>query len=180
MRINSDGNVALAKNIGLGGATPSTSGTGITFPATASGSTDANTLDDYEEGTWTVAALGTTTAGTYVPNSSYNNGKYVKIGRSVTVICSLVGENSTGTGNTKITGLPFASDSVFQEISFFVGGENFIKPANTIVYGKLSNSSSEIRINTFSTSGTSYTLGTGLVSQTSGKEIYFTLTYTAS
>jgi hypothetical protein len=42
--------LALAGNIGLGGATPTTSGTGITFPATASASTNANTLDDYEEG----------------------------------------------------------------------------------------------------------------------------------
>jgi hypothetical protein len=45
--------LALAGNIGIGGATPTASGTGITFPATASASTNANTLDDYEEGTWT-------------------------------------------------------------------------------------------------------------------------------
>jgi hypothetical protein len=38
--------------IGVGGATPATSGSGITFPATASASSDANTLDDYEEGTF--------------------------------------------------------------------------------------------------------------------------------
>jgi hypothetical protein len=62
--INSSNNVALAGNIGLGGATPTTSGTGITFPASASASTNANTLDDYEEGTWTptvVPASGTVT-----------------------------------------------------------------------------------------------------------------------
>jgi hypothetical protein len=39
--------------IGVGDATPSASGSGITFPATQSASTNANTLDDYEEGTWT-------------------------------------------------------------------------------------------------------------------------------
>ncbi len=33
-----------ATTIGVGGATPSTSGAGITFPATQSASTDANTL----------------------------------------------------------------------------------------------------------------------------------------
>jgi hypothetical protein len=37
--------------IGVGGATPSASGSGISFPATQSASSDANTLDDYEEGT---------------------------------------------------------------------------------------------------------------------------------
>ena len=53
------GAVALASlpsfttTIGVGGATASASGTGITFPATQSASSDANTLDDYEEGTWT-------------------------------------------------------------------------------------------------------------------------------
>jgi hypothetical protein len=39
--------------ISVGNATPSTSGAGITFPATQSASSDANTLDDYEEGTFT-------------------------------------------------------------------------------------------------------------------------------
>ena len=38
--------------IGVGNATPAASGAGISFPATASASSDANTLDDYEEGTW--------------------------------------------------------------------------------------------------------------------------------
>ena len=68
---------------GLGlGATPS-SGTGIAFPATQSASSDANTLDDYEEGTFTVTAFGTTTAGT----TTYSNqqGSYTKIGRQVTI-----------------------------------------------------------------------------------------------
>jgi hypothetical protein len=49
--------------MGVGGATPSASGAGITFPADQSilgASTNANTLDDYEEGTWT----GTLTGGT--------------------------------------------------------------------------------------------------------------------
>jgi hypothetical protein len=60
--------LALAGNIGLGGATPTTSGTGITFPATASASTNANTLDDYEEGTWTpviTAQTGTTSSNLF-------------------------------------------------------------------------------------------------------------------
>ena len=42
-----------ATTIAVGNATPSASGAGITFPATQSASTDANTLDDYEEGTFT-------------------------------------------------------------------------------------------------------------------------------
>jgi len=37
---------------------------GITFPATAVAASNANTLDDYEEGTWTPTIIGTSTAGT--------------------------------------------------------------------------------------------------------------------
>ena len=40
------GNVSVTGVIGVGGATPSTSGSGITFPATQSASSNANTLDD--------------------------------------------------------------------------------------------------------------------------------------
>ena len=40
------GNVSVTGVIGVGGATTSTSGSGISFPATQSASADANTLDD--------------------------------------------------------------------------------------------------------------------------------------
>ena len=96
--------------IGVGAATPSTSGAGITFPATQSGSSNANTLDDYEEGTWT-PAIGNLSSGsvTYF----VQNGTYTKIGNLVTVqfwirngsISSPVSSSLT------ITGLPFTSDS---------------------------------------------------------------------
>jgi hypothetical protein len=48
---NNSGTLISATTVGVGGATPAASGAGITFPATQSASTDANTLDDYEEGT---------------------------------------------------------------------------------------------------------------------------------
>ena len=99
MRVNSFG-------IGLGGSTPS-SGTGITFPATQSASSDANTLDDYEEGTWTVGVKGSTTAGTYTALTA--NASYTKIGRQVTCNFYVRWESGTGTGNLLITGLPFTS-----------------------------------------------------------------------
>jgi hypothetical protein len=102
--INSDNNVALAGNIGLGGATPTTSGTGITFPATASASTDANTLDDYEEGTWTPSL--SITSGTITLSST--NGSYTKIGRVVYLTAFLV-VTSVGSpsGELRIQSIPF-------------------------------------------------------------------------
>ncbi len=96
------------KSVALQGAT-SQSGTGITFPATQSASSDANTLDDYEEGTWTPSIAGTTTAGT----ASYvvREANYTKIGNLVYFSLFIDYTSGTGTGNTKITGLPFSSSS---------------------------------------------------------------------
>jgi hypothetical protein len=76
---------------------------GITFPATQSASSDANTLDDYEEGTWTPSVGGT---ATYSVN---NVGIYTKVGRLVT--CSFDLQISLiGTGSTSsITNFPFTN-----------------------------------------------------------------------
>ena len=80
----------------------------IQFPATQVASANANTLDDYEEGTWTPSFRGTTTAGTYT-YSSVQAGAYTKIGNQVTVWCSLIGitASSAGTGEWLVAGLPF-------------------------------------------------------------------------
>ena len=100
VRLNQNGNLALPG--GAGGVT----GTGITFPATQSASTDANTLDDYEEGTWTPTLVGNSTAGTYTFSVSQAN--YTKIGRQVTVNAYLIfGTASGGSGIAKFGGLPF-------------------------------------------------------------------------
>ena len=93
----------VGTTMGVGGATPSTSGAGITFPATASASSDANTLDDYEEGTWTpVITLG---GGSITYTAS---GHYTKVGRMVTVTGTfLTSAASSPSGVPYITGLPF-------------------------------------------------------------------------
>ena len=98
--------------VSVGAATPSASGAGITFPATQSASTDPNTLDDYEEGTWTPSLTfgGGSTGITYV--AGYQNGTYTKIGNLVTVSCALYPSSiGTSTGTANITGLPFSVNS---------------------------------------------------------------------
>lgn len=74
----------VTSTIGVGNATPSASGAGITFPATQSPSTDPNTLDDYEEGTWTPTVTNsagvTLTAGV---DYSVLTAQYTKVGRFV-------------------------------------------------------------------------------------------------
>jgi hypothetical protein len=102
-----NGSVSVKLNqygIGVGASTP-TSGAGITFPATQSASSNANTLDDYEEGTWTPTIYGTTTAGTgtyYVQDA-----RYTKIGRAVSFVFDLAWSAHTGTGEMNVAGLPF-------------------------------------------------------------------------
>lgn len=77
------------------------------FPGTANPSSDANTFDDYEEGIWTYAIIGTSAAGagTY----SVQAGTYTKKGREVAVIGEATWSAHTGTGNMKISGLPFTN-----------------------------------------------------------------------
>ena len=86
--------------VGVGAATPSASGSGITFPATQSASSDANTLDDYEEGAWTPTGNGISfAAGTA--------GKYTKIGNLVTLTFTVVFPTTIDTNNAYVTAMPF-------------------------------------------------------------------------
>jgi hypothetical protein len=93
------------KSLALQGAN-SYAGAGITFPATQNPSSDANTLDDYEEGTWTPIVTGSTsgTAGAY----GNQVGRYVKIGSLVTVTGFLTFTKGTILGAVTIS-LPFTA-----------------------------------------------------------------------
>ncbi|HXE39918.1 MAG TPA: hypothetical protein VN639_15745 [Azonexus sp.] len=80
----------------------------LSFPATSNDSADANTLDDYEEGTWTPAFSAS--GSTFAYTTQY--GRYTKIGRVVHVEFRIVLNTSgnTLTANVlSITGLPFTS-----------------------------------------------------------------------
>ncbi len=110
--ITASGTIGGGSTIGVGAATPSASGAGITFPATQSASTDANTLDDYEEGAWTPELTPTTGAFTTIAYGG-RVGRYTKIGRLVTVEGYLftTGAITLGTaaGMLTISGLPFTT-----------------------------------------------------------------------
>jgi hypothetical protein len=82
---------------------------GITFPATQSASSNANTLDDYEEGTWT-ATMTPLTSGSITLSAA--TCSYTKIGRQVTVNGQInTSAVSTPLGRLRIGGLPFTSAS---------------------------------------------------------------------
>ena len=79
----------------------------IKFPAAQHESADANTFDDYEEGTWTPTLTfgGGSTGLTY----SSQSGSYTKIGRMVLFSCYVILTNKgSSTGNAVVEGLPYA------------------------------------------------------------------------
>jgi hypothetical protein len=135
MRIPPTGGIQSVNCVSVGNATPSTSGAGITFPATQSASTDANTLDDYEEGTWTpvISNAGTDVGATYL----YRSGRYVKIGNTVWVSFGfrLSGVGSGGSLNIYINGLPFAANTygAYQEPATAGAAGNLNNAANAVM-----------------------------------------------
>ena len=81
---------------------------GVTLGTSAGTYSAGNTLDDYEEGTWTPAYQGVTTAGTYTLGEA--QGTYTKIGNMVIAHVNITNITtvSAGSGNVEITGLPFS------------------------------------------------------------------------
>jgi hypothetical protein len=131
-----DGNIVAstktAQTFALQGGTLS-AGTGIAFPATQSASSDANTLDDYEEGTWTPTFNNWSIAPSSV------GAFYTKIGRQVTI--NLIAENGISLGSvTEIAGLPFTSNGLNGSSCVL----SAINPANTNCAGNIPNSSTAI------------------------------------
>jgi hypothetical protein len=81
----------------------------LSFPGTPNPSADANTLDDYEEGTWTPALQfgGAAVGMTYAATPA---GRYTKIGRTVFATGSLaLTAKGSSTGAATVAGLPFTS-----------------------------------------------------------------------
>ena len=116
------GTVNLASNLAFTGAatfvgniaSPTITGTlnliggAIKFPSTQISSADGNTLDDYEEGTWTPTLGGVSGNPTVVYNTDYTSGWYQKIGRTVWVTFEMRFVSvSGGSGGILINGLPF-------------------------------------------------------------------------
>lgn len=83
----------------------------LQFPATQNPSTNVNTLDDYEEGTWTPTLTFLTPGDVNVVYTT-RLGHYIKIGKMVTVwaiIQTSTFTHTTASGEMQLTGLPFTS-----------------------------------------------------------------------
>ena len=83
----------------------------IKFPGTQGASSDANSLDDYEEGTWSPQVWNNYSGGTQL-GAGTAVGRYVKIGQLVHIqgywVCD--GLNAAS-GDTYLRNLPFSSHS---------------------------------------------------------------------
>lgn len=90
----------------------------IVFPATQNPAAGVNTLDDYEEGTWTPVLGGS--GGTSGQAYTTQVGRYTKIGKRVTVEAYMVLSNKgTITGNCQLQGLPFTQENT---TNYFASG----------------------------------------------------------
>jgi hypothetical protein len=84
---------------------------GLSFPATVAAQSGANVLDDYEEGTVTLAISDNNTSFTMA--SGFATGYYTRIGDRVYVngYVKTTSINSASSGDVKVSGLPFTSKS---------------------------------------------------------------------
>jgi hypothetical protein len=123
------GTLLSATTIGVGGTTPSTSGAGISFPATQSASSDANTLDDYEEGTWSPnQGAGITRVGTFS-----SSGTYTKVGNLVFIAGKMSATTSLSCSATGVisSNLPF---TCLNQLSAAGGALNGSQTSSGIVF----------------------------------------------
>lgn len=99
----------------------------VAFPATQVPSADANTLDDYEEGTWTPTIQDDSRSDAEDQAYTAQVGIYTKIGRVVYIECELA-TSSLGTlttsENVVIAGLPFTSSSTITNPGLAIGFAN--------------------------------------------------------
>jgi len=88
----------------------------VSFSGTQVVSTDPNTLDDYEEGTWTPTCTGVT--------FSSATGVYTKIGRQVTLSFQVTFPVTSDTSFVRFINLPFSATGSFSETNGLAVGYN--------------------------------------------------------
>lgn len=104
----------IAGNLDISGVL-SVRGGQIAFPATQNPSAGANTLDDYEEGTWTPSNGGSTTYTSRI-------GNYTKVG-NLAYLQAQDTINVLGTGSVgDFTGAPFSAGAIFSGVVAYWSG----------------------------------------------------------
>ena len=158
-----------------------TSGNGINLGVTSN--TDANTLDDYEEGTYTVA-LTCGTSGSVALKSTNNTGRYTKIGRICHVNCDARIDSVSSPSGSMIFSLPFASANPASDEHATLG--TMITHGTTKQSGQVGNFFPIVTINaasfnlTYENASTRLAVTHDNVGIGANDEFVFTLTYTTA
>lgn len=101
----------------------------------------ANALDDYEQGSWTPVAGGTSTSGTFAGTNQV--GKYTKIGNLVNVWFDCDGTISGAAGSFAINGLPYSN-------------ANATEPVGTLMFNLLNTDGNDKQLCLFIGAGHNY------------------------
>lgn len=144
----------------------------IKFPATQNASTNANTLDDYEEGVWTPVIAGATTTG--VGTYTAQEGTYTKIGNLVTLSARMGWSTHSGTGYMVVTGIPYTVRGVAGD--YFYGlceWSGLAAISGTPAIALYANGTSAVLIGLSTTTGISSTVAM----DTAVSLLYFSITY---
>ena len=122
--IANDGHIVFSNSIALNGETAA-----------------ANRLEDYEEGTWTGGIQDF--SATYTSQ----NGYYTKVGNLVTATVMMAGSGSPGSGNMKLTSLPFTcqNGTNYRAVASFFCWTGFVTGGLQIV-GSMSNNTNYVNI----------------------------------
>jgi hypothetical protein len=158
-RFNSSGNLVFPN------------GQGIDFSASAGGGASSSLLDDYEDGTWTPTASGATSAGT----GTYTNqdGRYTKIGNTVTIWMDLGWSAHTGTGNLRFSGLPFTANLDVYSSGVFGFVKNLTLTANSLLTGYVDSGTTAVALVQYAVGGSDVSS----VAMDTSCRLMFTVTY---
>jgi len=130
---------------------------GIKFDdAGSSGTSTSNTLDSYEEGTFT-PTLEDPDSGNAVSGYYYRTGRYTKIGSvvhiSITLSPSNMGTLTNSTDNVHITGLPFASRGSIPNDTQVLPISSFNTGSYSYVVARLAQNTTQLEIRNIYASG---------------------------
>jgi len=123
--VNATGNTTVGNGSG-----------GVSFDSNVSnynmGSNINNGVGDIYSGTFTPSLIGTTTAGTctYVSRA----GSFTKVNDRVFIDCLIDYNTHTGTGNFRLTGLPFTSSAVEPQTPIFIEGINLVYTGQALLF----------------------------------------------
>jgi len=122
-----------------------TAAKGVNFTAnTAAAGMTSQLLNWYEQGTFTPVAQGSSTAGT--ATYSTQTGQYTRIGNRVLFNLRIIYTGGTGTGNMRVGGLPFTSNSAMAGAVVSIYAENLAGTALYIFAGLVASNATYIGI----------------------------------